>query len=70
MIHNAKVPIQGSLLSDMVVRCNVVSSFYFIHNGLVPELNCFEICYPTWKHFVTQSLKKFIETGTGIPYLS
>ena len=42
----------------------------FTHNGLTPELNCYEICYPAWERFVTQSLKKFVETGIGMPHLS
>jgi len=43
---------------------------YFAHNGLVPELNCYEICFPAWERFVTQSLKSFVETGKGMPHLS
>ena len=42
----------------------------FTHNGLVPELNCYEICYPAWERFVTQSLKSYVETGEGMPFLS
>jgi len=42
----------------------------FTHNGLVQELNCYEICTPAWEMFVTQSLKSFIETGKGMPHLS
>mgnify|MGYP000350774575 FL=1 len=42
----------------------------FAHNGLVPELNCYEICCPAWERFVTQSLKSFVETGKGMPHLS
>jgi uncharacterized protein YndB with AHSA1/START domain len=42
----------------------------FKHNGLVPELNCYEICFPAWEMFVTRSLKSFVETGIGMPYLS
>ncbi len=43
---------------------------YFTHNGLVPELNCYEICFPAWERFVTQSLKSFVENGKGMPHLS
>ncbi|MHA7058899.1 SRPBCC family protein [Aquimarina sp. M1] len=42
----------------------------FIHNGLVPKLNCYEICWPAWERFVTQSLKSFVESGKGMPHLS
>jgi len=40
------------------------------HNGLTPDLNCYEICTPAWDRFVTESLKRFVETGTGMPYLA
>ena len=43
---------------------------HFAHNGLVPNLNCYEICFPAWERFVTKSLKSFIETGVGMPHLS
>lgn len=43
---------------------------HFVHNGLVPELNCYETCFPAWEMFVTKSLKSFIETGKGMPSLS
>lgn len=42
----------------------------FTHNGLKPELNCYEICTPAWEMFVTKSLKSFVETGKGMPFLS
>ena len=41
----------------------------FTHNGLVPELNCYDICYPAWEKFVTKSLKSFVESGKGMPAL-
>lgn len=43
---------------------------YFMHNGLVPELNCYEICTPAWESFVAESLKSFVETGKRMPHLS
>ncbi len=41
----------------------------FAHNGLEPNLNCYEVCTPAWEMFVTKSLKKFVETGRGTPAL-
>ncbi|MBT8401200.1 MAG: SRPBCC domain-containing protein [Rhodothermia bacterium] len=38
-----------------------------IHQGLVPELECFEICQAGWGYFLG-SLKSYLETGTGYPY--
>jgi uncharacterized protein YndB with AHSA1/START domain len=39
----------------------------FIHQGLVPQLECYEICEGGWDHYV-ESLKSYLETGTGDPY--
>jgi len=39
----------------------------FTHNGLTPNLNCYEICSAGWTHFIANSLKQFLETGTGKP---
>ena len=46
------------------------TTLHFSHNGLVPSLNCYEICTPAWEMFVTKSLKSFVETGKGMPILS
>ncbi len=42
----------------------------FSHDGLTPDLNCYEICTMGWERFVSVSLKRYAETGTGMPYLS
>ena len=41
----------------------------FTHNGLESNLNCYGICTPAWEMFVTKSLKKFVESGQGMPAL-
>lgn len=37
------------------------------HVGLIPEVECYEICCGGWQQF-TASLKLFLETGTGAPF--
>ncbi len=41
----------------------------FVHKGLTPDLNCYEICDAGWTHFIINSLKQYLETGTGNPNL-
>lgn len=41
----------------------------FKHIGLTPELPCYNICAPTWDMFISKSLKRFLETGTGEPHI-
>lgn len=39
----------------------------FEHVGLMPELECFELCRNGWRCFLA-SLQQFVETGRGTPY--
>ncbi len=41
----------------------------FTHEGLEPEDECYDVCSNAWGMFVNGSLKAFIETGEGKPYL-
>lgn len=38
----------------------------FTHVGLVPEVECYQICEKGWDGHVTQGLVKFIDEGVGI----
>lgn len=35
----------------------------FNHQGLVPEFGCYEVCSKSWTYYVTESLKKYLETN-------
>lgn len=39
----------------------------FVHIGLVPELNCFDVCKSGWDYFISTSLKNYLDTGEGNP---
>ena len=39
----------------------------FTHLGLVPEVECFDICTDAWTGLIQGSLKNRIETGVGDP---
>lgn len=39
----------------------------FVHEGLVPEYECFEICKDAWTTYIKGSLKNLIEKGKGSP---
>ncbi len=41
----------------------------FYHKGLSPHLECYDICSSGWGYFLA-SLKDFLETGKGRPYIS
>ncbi len=38
-----------------------------MHSGLVPAFECFKHCSAGWNYYLRDSLKPFIETGTGQP---
>ena len=40
----------------------------FEHAGLKPGLACYEVCEAGWDHFFLNSLKKYLDTGTGTPH--
>lgn len=39
----------------------------FTHAGLVPEVECFEVCKNAWSGLISDSLLELIETGEGLP---
>ena len=39
----------------------------FTHKGLVPEIECFEDCKKGWNFYITESLRKLITEGKGLP---
>lgn len=41
----------------------------FTHEGLTRDDECYETCSNAWSMFVNGSLKAFIETGKGTPYV-
>ena len=39
----------------------------FTHEGLVPEYECYKVCYDAWGNYITSSLYSLITTGSGKP---
>ncbi|UUX48716.1 SRPBCC domain-containing protein [Nisaea acidiphila] len=40
----------------------------FEHDGLTPELHCYEVCSEGWDMFFVDSLKSYLDTGDGKPF--
>jgi len=39
----------------------------FLHLGLIPEYECFDVCANAWTHYIRESLYGLISTGKGQP---
>jgi uncharacterized protein YndB with AHSA1/START domain len=39
----------------------------FTQHGLVPDLECYDVCSNAWVFFVRDSLRQLAEVGTGMP---
>jgi len=39
----------------------------FTHEGLVPQYECYEVCFDAWTSYIQGSLKSLITTGEGKP---
>jgi len=39
----------------------------FTHVGLVPNYECYDICYEAWSNYIQNSLRNLITTGKGQP---
>lgn len=39
----------------------------FLHLGLIPEYECFDVCVNAWTHYICDSLYGLISTGKGQP---
>lgn len=48
---------------------DVGTEIHFVHDGLTPDLLCFDICEAGWDMFFVDSLKAYLETGTGKPHV-
>jgi hypothetical protein len=59
----------GTVVSFDIEAVDGGSRVTFKHTGLAPEVECYEICSNAWGMFISGSLKDFIDTGAGKPYV-
>jgi len=43
------------------------TQMHFTHKGLVPQYECYEVCFDAWTSYIQGSLKSLITTGKGKP---
>ena len=57
----------GSKISFEISTKDNKTQIRFTHLGLVPELECFDICSNGWNQYIRHSLLSLIATGKGEP---
>lgn len=59
---------EGTKLKWKIQEQNGRTKITLKHEGLVPALECFEICKQGWDFFFVSSLEKYLTAGRGLPY--
>ncbi len=58
---------KGTTIHFEISRKDNKTQLRFIHQGLVSEYECFDICSNAWTDYIQNSLRKLIVTGRGKP---
>jgi hypothetical protein len=59
----------GTKISFELGKKGGQTEVHFMHEGLVPKIECYHECSKAWTEYLRDSLLKFITTGEGQPYL-
>lgn len=54
------------MIFDIIEKDNK-TELCFTHQGLVPEYECYDICYNAWTNYIQNNLRNLITTGKGQP---
>ncbi|MDH5178061.1 MAG: SRPBCC domain-containing protein [Gammaproteobacteria bacterium] len=59
---------KGSKLKWEIQKHEEKTKIVLVHEGLVPTLECYEVCERGWDYFFVISLKEYLDTGEGSPF--
>lgn len=57
----------GTRIEFEISEADGKTTLSFTHRGLVPEHECYNICFDAWTFYITESLKELITKGAGQP---
>lgn len=57
----------GTTVTFDITRADGRTRVRFVHEGLAPEVECYDVCWVAWGGYITGSLRELITTGTGQP---
>jgi uncharacterized protein YndB with AHSA1/START domain len=55
----------GDVLYWTIKETDTATLVRLLQVGLTPDMNCYDICAPTWDKFIMISLKSFVENGVA-----
>src|SRR5215467_4494923 len=64
---NDKKEWKGTKIDWDISQKNGSTQIDFTHVGLVPGIECYDMCEKGWTFFITESLAKLIDEGKGRP---
>jgi hypothetical protein len=59
---------EGSKLIWKIQVLDGMTKISLTHDGLIPSLDCFEVCKDGWDYFFVTSLKNYLNEGEGTPF--
>ena len=59
---------EGTRLTWHIEEQGEETKITFVHEGLLPSLNCYGVCEQGWDFFFLRSLKSYLDTGQGMPF--
>ena len=57
----------GTKIIFEIARKGGKTEVRFTHQGLVPQIECFENCSIAWSYYINGTLRSLIATGNGQP---
>ena len=57
----------GTKIEFEIVEKGNETELHFTHRGLVPEHECYKVCFNAWTGYIRKSLRNLITTGKGQP---
>lgn len=54
---------EGTVLRWDIQPEGKLTRVHVLHKGLVPSMNCYEVCEQGWDHFFVRSLRRYLDSG-------
>ena len=67
-VEDAREWVGTEMVFDFVPTNTGTTELHFTHVGLVPQIECFEICWGAWRHYFGGSLVQRLTDGVGTPH--